>query len=140
MSTEPQLHPADPRLRRLALWLPLIAVGVGGGTIWAIERWLAGLTGTADEIHALLLAFVGLSSMLATIGLALGWSLWRQSSEIIREGRFPIAGMKTIRTVPIRRGEPARRIATLMRAVAVLAAGFGAALLMWMIWAVRTLG
>jgi len=48
--------------------------------------------------------------------------------------------MRTLRPVPIRRGEQARRMAGRMRAVAMLLAVLAIALLAWMFWSLRMFG
>jgi len=139
MDTEQTLHPADPRLRRLALWLPLLTMALGVAALWGLRQWLAQPHGD-NELQGLLIVFFGLTALLCAVSLALAWSLWTQAARIAGENRYPPSDMRTLRAVPIRRGDAARRIGSWMRIAAGMLAVLSAALMVWMFWSVRMLG
>lgn len=140
MSTVPELHHADSRLRRLALWLPVAALVASALVIWMVQRWLGSLRGSPDEIDGLLLAFAGLAGVLVAVSVALGWTLLSQAARIRREDRFPASGMRTIRTVEVRRGPAARRISGWMLAAGIASAAFAVGLFGWVARVLMTIG
>lgn len=140
MSEDIELHRADPRLRRLAWWLPggvIVAAALG---LWWLQGWLGRLDADATSTEALLYAFVGLAILLSTGGLLLSWHLWAEASRILAEDRYPATDMRTVRDVPVQHGAAARQMATRMRIGAALAALLGIAVLGWSLAGARMLG
>jgi hypothetical protein len=137
MNQPADLHHADPTLRRHARWLPLAVLGVGLIGLWLLHAWLQRLQDDPTAIEALMLAFLGLGAVLATAALALGWHLWRIAGQITTEDRYPPSMMRTLRDVPLRRGEAARRAARVLRTGAVLAGLVGLGVLAWVMATVQ---
>jgi hypothetical protein len=132
-----EIHPADPDLRRLARWLPPTVVLTAAIGIVLLYRWLGSAHGAS--LDAMLLAFAGLAVVIATGGLTLGWMLWREAGVIRAEDRYPASDMRTLRDVPVLRGESARRRAHWMRSGAMAASAFALALIAWALWTLRAL-
>jgi hypothetical protein len=138
MNPESELHRADPRLRQLARWLPALILVAALLGLWWLDRWLGSLDGQVS-FEGLLLGFLGLAAVIATAGLTLAWTLWNAASRIVSEDRYPTADMRTLRDVPLRRGQAARTIASRLRAAAVLAALLGIGILVWALLGTRAL-
>jgi MFS superfamily sulfate permease-like transporter len=125
-----EIHHADPGFRR---WAPLVLVAVlvlGGIGVWALDAWLDARART-DGNDAMLLVAVGLVVVLASVSFGLAVALWQEAGLIRREDRFPASDMRTLRDVPVRHGNEARRYASAMRAGAVVAGAAGLGILFW---------
>lgn len=139
MATTPTIHPADPRLRRLARWLPAAVIVAGAVALLLLQRWLDALAPRGATLDALLLAFAGLAALLASIGLALGWTLWQAAARVRREDRYPASDMRTLRDAVVVHGPAARRAAAALRVAALVAALLGAGLVAWTVLTLRGL-
>jgi hypothetical protein len=104
-----QMVPADPSLRRRAVWL-LVAVAVLGA--WAITVMSAQLR----EVRSLatmerwLWSAVGLASGGSVV---FGVCLARLAQRVFRTGQYPPPGQRVIRDTPVRRDRAARQLAWL---------------------------
>ena len=133
MDAPSELHPADPRLRRHARWLPAAVLAGGAVGLWALHRWLAGLPHGTVTTDALLLAFLGLGVVIGTTALTLAWLLWQAAVRVLAEDCYPPSTMRTLTNVPRRRGPAARRAARVLRAAALLAALLGFGVVAWIV-------
>jgi hypothetical protein len=133
MGMSVEVHRADPKFRRLAPWVLVGTVIVGSIAIWALRLWLKSRLETAAgiEVDGIFMLAAGLVVVLATISLGLAFSLWQEAARIRSEDRFPPSDMRTLRDVPIRHGDDARRVAGWMRAGAVLALASGLGIVFW---------
>jgi len=130
-----EIHRADPRLRRQALLGLLVAVAGGGLLLWWLQGWLARLApGHPETLGTLLWSAVGASFLTCAVSLAAATMLWRIASATTAEGRFPPTRLSTLRDVPVRRGEAARRSAGACRALALTIATAGVAAVAWLLW------
>jgi hypothetical protein len=136
--TTPELHAADPALRRLASWLLPLVVLAGGGAMLLLFAWLGSEDATAT-LDAMLFAFAGLAVVVATASLTLGWTLWREAGVIDAEKRYPASDMRTLSDVRVLHGDAARQRARWMRAAALLSALFALGLVAWALWSIRAL-
>lgn len=128
-----EVHHADPKFRRIAPALLIAVLLLGGGAVWALQRWLAASRspGAGDDLDGMLFLAVGLVVVMATVSLGLAHSLWQEATRIRREDRFPPSDMRTMRDVPIVHGAAARRYAAFMRAGAAVALVAGLGILVW---------
>lgn len=127
-----EIHRADPGFRR---WAPLLFLAIavlGGVAVWALDAWLDARARDGNgSLDAMMLVAVGLVVVLAAVSFGLAVALWQEARLIRREDRFPASDMRTLRDVPVRHGQEARRYAAVMQAGAALAALAGAAILFW---------
>lgn len=114
---------ADPAARRRALyWLGLLSAA-GVAAILGVQRWLAGINGTANPVEArgsLVLA-LWFTSLLTASSLALfGVYLWRQAARIHLAERFPLPGQPVIRDTVVLEGRAAVLRAVALRVLSIL--------------------
>jgi hypothetical protein len=139
MSTDTDLHRADPALRRLARWLPISVLLAGVLALWLLHAWLGSLEQRPDALDALLLGFLGLATLLATVGLTLAWLLWSAAGRVVAEDRYPPTDMRTLHDVPIRHGGAARALARWLRIGAVVTMLLAVGILAWALLAARAM-
>ena len=125
-----EVHHADPRFRRIATFVLIGVLLLGGLALWALRDWLATRAGLADY-EGLLMLSAGLVVVLATVSFGIAVALWLEARRIRREDRFPPSDMRTLRDVPIRHGQHALRYARYMQAGAIVAGLGGGAILVW---------
>lgn len=124
------LHLADQGFRLRMLGLLALCIALAALVILMLPGWLEGLRGEyADhdpqQLQQLLrMCFTALAVMLVAPMLLLARLALLWAGRIRQAGQFPTADMKTMRDVPIRRGDDARRIARWHR--------LGAATLLWL--------
>ncbi len=138
--SQPEIVPADRRLRRLAV-AAVVLLSIGG------VAGILSLRSSMDQIDKLkeddlpaaahrlqsVVAVVAWVGGLSFVGCAL-WLFqlgWRTN----RAGRYPPPGMKVIKDTPVRTGSAARAIANLALVGALLAAAVGT-LGMWRLYQV----
>ncbi len=119
------IAPADPSLRRIALfaWGALAIVGAAG--IWY-------LTDTLRDAQAMAVydprgAFIAIQHVVVPIVIAgviltvtVALYCLVNAMRIIRAGRFPAPGARLVRATPIRRGAAAHRVGVALAALALL--------------------
>jgi hypothetical protein len=139
---QPPTIPADLRLRtHLLVWgARVLVIGAGGLlALLAYLNTLAALYPAAPELaaarfHRLTLLVAGVLVVL-TSGVAGLCSFL--AMRILHTGHYPPPGMHVIRETPLRTGRPARRVAFLLWALAVVVflCGMGLSVALW--WAAR---
>lgn len=135
------IHRADPAYRRNALLLLGGSIVLGTVLLVWLRGWLEALYrdgGAAlglDVLPGLRLIFVALALSLILPLLALAAWLRREGERVQAGDRYPVAGSRTLRDIPVRTGEQAEAMALRHRrlARACLLLAFGLAL--WAIWA-----
>ena len=125
-----EVHHADPRFRRIASFVLVGVLLLGGLALWALRDWLDARAGVADY-EGLLMLSAGLVVVLAAVSFGIAVALWLEARRIRREDRFPPSDMRTLRDVPIRHGALALRYARFMVAGAIVAGLAGFAILVW---------
>ncbi|MDZ7620116.1 MAG: hypothetical protein U1E05_24195 [Patescibacteria group bacterium] len=122
----PEIVPADPRQRKLAVFLTLGIVVGGVVALWWLHRRLDGidhlveenLPAAADKALSLVVkTLMVLGGSLVSMGLYLFWL----GTRINRAGQFPPPGMKVIRNTTVRTGPRARLLANLALVSSLLA-------------------
>ena len=117
--------PADPALRRIALWAwgTLGALGLVG--IWYVTRVLSAAQAMAvyDPRGAFLAVQrivipVVIAGVVLTVAVAVYCLV--NALRIIRASRFPAPGARVIRATPIRRGPAAQRVGIAMAALSLV--------------------
>ena len=117
--------PADPAMRRMALfaWGALALCGAGG--IWYLTRMLRDAQAMAvyDPRGAFLamqhvVVPIVIAGVILTVTVALYCLV--NAMRIIRAGRFPAPGARLVRATPIRRGAAAHRVGVALAVVALL--------------------
>jgi hypothetical protein len=118
----PDVVPADPALRRRALFVAVGAIVPGGFLAWKLERWLlASAPGDPGAARMALWLATGVASALTfAAAVYVAWIALR----ILRARRFPPPGMRVMRDTPVRIGGAARVLgwAGLACAAVILAA------------------
>ena len=135
------IHRADPHARRLAA-IGLAAALLGGALLlWWLQSWLTRLApGDPSALDVLLWSTAGVTLLTAAVGFAAAGLLWQIGSRSLAEARFPPATLRTVRDVPIRRGDAARRSARACQAGAVAVALLATGVLAWLVWTSLRLG
>jgi hypothetical protein len=119
----PEIHPADPRLRRTLTIVMTLAVIAAVAVTLGFRHWIAGTADllATDHLIAMLRRVIGaLMMMSAACVLILALHALRTAGGIDRERRWPLAHARTLRDVPVRRDAAARRIALAARICALL--------------------
>lgn len=109
---EPEIHEADPaQRRRLVKWLVVIAI-CGGVLLLLAEPlaqrvaiWAAADPGAEASRAGLLLAAIGLATVLPVLGLVI--YLFRLARAVIEAERYPPPNMPVAIATPVLKGERA---------------------------------
>ena len=141
MAEEAFVQP-DKRLRRVVAGVAILLIVAGAVGAWQLSGLFEGIEELTDEELAALILQVEMLTKVAVWMAACGvvgcgWWLFWLGSKITRSGRYPPPGMKVIRTVRVRTGAAARRLANLafLAAVVLTVAGtFG----VWRLWQLAT--
>ncbi|PZQ19410.1 MAG: hypothetical protein DI564_01490 [Rhodanobacter denitrificans] len=126
----PEIHPADPRLRRTLAIVMTLAVIAAVAVTLGFRHWIGATADllSTERLIALLRQLIGaLMMMSAACVLILALHALRTAAGIDRERRWPLARSRTLRDVPVRREVAARRIAQAARAGALLLSVLAAA-------------
>jgi hypothetical protein len=100
-------------------------------TLDGLEAWL---TGDPDRFVARArLVMAGLAAGVALPPVLLAAVIWRQGIWVTREGRFPPAGTRLVRDVPVLEGADARRRGQIILVLAALLMA-AAGVLLWLLW------
>jgi len=128
MTTE-QMIPADPALRRRALWLFLALTVLGTLALLAVSAHLREVTSRA-VMQRWLWGVVGMAS---GGGVVFGFYLIQLARRVLHSGQYPVPGQRVIRDTPVRRGQAAKQIAWFALAAAGAMWAFSVALplLIW---------
>jgi hypothetical protein len=102
--------PADPTLRRRAIWLLLAAAAVGGFVLTAVSARLREVNSLAT-MQRWLWGAVGLTSGGAVV---FGLYLASLARRVFRSGQYPPPAQRVIRDTAVRRGRAARQVAWLI--------------------------
>jgi hypothetical protein len=127
-----EIQKADPKARRRAVILFSVAAIIGLGCILLLERYRGDLENYfvrhSDYLlaHPELPAFGLFILMLPIYFFAL--YLWRFGSSVVREQRFPPAGLAVTRDTPVLSGSAGVRRGRVIQALALLLCGCGLAL------------
>lgn len=138
--TEP-IHRADPAYRRNALLLLAGSIVLGAVLLVWLRGWLDGLYrdgGAAlglEVLPGLRLIFVALASSLILPLLALAAWLRREGDRIRAGDRYPVAGSRTLRDIPVRTGAGAEMMAGRCGKLALACLLLSAAVASWAAWA-----
>ncbi|MBM3341060.1 MAG: hypothetical protein FJY56_02960 [Betaproteobacteria bacterium] len=121
----PEIQRADPRQRRVAMVIALLAIALVTGIYFV-------LAGYIDQLRALppaqakpaLVSILGWSTAVVCVMVcALGWHGWRQGRQIRSAGRFPLPHTKVIRDTIVLSGRDAHTRGRIVQ-------GIGAALIL----------
>ena len=135
-----EIQKADPRARRKALVLLIIATIIGAIVILLLEsqlsmleQWISDDPGVAFERLELTLAVLAVVVAVPLLGLAA--YIWRLGARVIKTERFPPPGMAVIRDTPALTGTAARLRGRLIQAFAVIFAlmAFALPIALWQI-------
>ncbi|MDY0165218.1 MAG: hypothetical protein RBS80_01655 [Thermoguttaceae bacterium] len=122
----PEIMRADPRQRKLAVFLILTIMAGGGIMLWWLDRRLDVIDRLAEENlpaaaeKALSLVVTAVVFMGVTL-VGTGLYLFRLGVQINRAGRFPPPGMKVIRNTVVRTGARAELLANMALVASLLA-------------------
>jgi len=121
----PEIIPADPKARRVALALVLAGLVAGGTAVLWLNRYQDDLLRLARKDRPVAVAkALRLANAVALAGgaglVAAGVWFAVLGRRICSAGRFPPPGMRVVRDTPVRTGAAARRLAALATAAAVL--------------------
>ena len=124
--TFPDVVPADPALRRRAIFVAVGAIVPGAVFAWKLERWL--LAEAAADVGAGRMAMWLVTGVASALAFAAAVYVAWISVRILNARRFPPPGMRVMRETPVRIGGAARVLgygglacaATLLAAAAVL--------------------
>jgi hypothetical protein len=89
----------------------------------AIAAWITEAPGSSEA--RILIVIWGLTAAITGPALAAAFYLARLARQVVRDERFPPAGMRVVRDTPILRGAAARRRARVMQVVAAGLVGVG---------------
>lgn len=138
--TDP-IHRADPAYRRNALLLLGGSIVLGAVLLVWLRGWLEALYrdgGAAlglDVLPGLRLVFVALAVSLILPLLALAAWLRREGERIQAGDRYPVAGSRSLRDIPVRTGAAAATVALRCLRLAQACLLLSAAVASWAAWA-----
>ena len=118
-----EIHEADPRVRRNAIVVVVVAGIVGAGMLHALGGWSEGLRswveGSPEQAATLFLVV----TVVGVSGPMLGLAFWmkRFASRVGRVGRYPPPDARLTRDTRVRRGSSALAIARLHYVSAAIA-------------------
>ena len=121
--SQPEIIPADTRLRARAIVLAVALTVVGIIAMVLLKVQLRGIEELAeDDLPAAFEKALRLTTAIAWIAglsfVGMGLWLWRLGRRINRADRFPPPGAKVIKDTPVRTGPAARRVADLAQLAA----------------------
>ena len=134
-TSPPQIVRADPRRRRLAVVIVLVALILGAfGIAWglpALAEWVAADTspGRVSRARMVCLAFGAIIVLLAAAVIGSGRRIARYGKEAVAVGRFPPPGMPVLRDGVALSGRPALMLGRFYRGIGITLAVLGVALL-----------
>jgi hypothetical protein len=136
------LLPADPRARRVAMIVWLIAAVAGTVAVWWLSSYLDSLTELARTDRAASLALfrsrvLPALMLVVLVAVVCGSLLLRQGLQILRSEQFPVEGARLIRQTPRRTGRSARLIGGFMALLGFLMAAVPLAVLSFVLWLLR---
>jgi len=133
-----EVQPADPRARRLAAIMLIVAFLAGALLLWGLDagrpamaRWLReDPAETTAKARMLLLA---LAVVMAGPPVAAGAYLWRLGTRVADTQRFPPPGVRMVQDTVVLTGNDARRRGLIAQGLglALVAAGCIMTLLLW---------
>jgi hypothetical protein len=140
----PEIQKADPRARRLAVWIVagggvvgFLLLLAGGGLRPVLEHWIG--ENPAPRLRVVLTGMI-----LLTVGPVLGMAayLWRLGARTIRERRFPAPGLRVTRDTLVLVGQVAARRGRVLQRLAMLlaASGIGLGVMLWRLFALFARG
>jgi hypothetical protein len=137
----PNKIPADPRARRIAVIVWLIAI-LGTVAVWWLSTYVESLTelGKTDrEAAAALFKSRVLPALwvVALISLGAGGVLARHGLVVLRTGRYPPDGSRVARDTVQRTGGTARAAGILLTTAGVFMAILPVAMVLFAMWATR---
>ena len=132
--------PADPRARRLAVILWVVAATLGTAAVWWLSSYIESLTvlGRTDRDAAAALFRSRVLPALwavALVSIVAGAVLARQGWQVLRAGRFPLDGTRVVRDTPRQAGGSARVIGVVLVTAGVLMALLPLAVVGLVTWA-----
>jgi hypothetical protein len=132
--------PADPRARRLAVILWVVAATLGTAAVWWLSSYIESLTvlGRTDRDAAAALFRSRVLPALwavALVSVVAGAVLARQGWHVLRAGRFFLDGTRLVRNTPRQAGGSARVIGIVLVTAGVLMALLPLAVVGLVTWA-----
>ena len=138
MISKPDIQPASQHARRRAVAVVGIALVMGSAVIIMLNRYGPAIDRYAIEHADELIANAWIVAMACAVLLLplilLAFSLFRTAARVVREERFPPAGMEVVRDTPIATGRAATVRARVLQVAAVVtvAAALGIPLALWL--------
>lgn len=135
------IHRADPAYRRNALLLLGGSIVLGTVLLVWLRGWLEALYrdgGAAlglDVLPGLRLIFVALALSLILPLLALAAWLRREGERVQAGDRYPVAGSRTLRDIPVRTGAAAATMVLRCRRLTLVCLLLSVAVASWAAWA-----
>jgi hypothetical protein len=134
--------PADPRARRLAIIIWIVAAIVGTVAIGWLSTYIDELTALARTDREASLSLFRTRVMPAllvvvVVAVAAGAMLLRQGVQIVRTSRFPLEGSRIIRATPARTGSAARALGILLAVAGFLLAAVPLMMISLVFWMLR---
>ena len=119
-----EVHRADPKALRIALLIIGGGVVTGAVLIFAAERLESFFTTwvSQDLQRRSRIAFSALTALTVGPTLVMSVYCWRLGQRIVREGRYPPAGLRVIRDMPVLTGGTARHRGRWLQALGVVTA------------------
>ena len=141
MPTDDSL-PADPRARRLAVILWVVAATLGTAAVWWLSSYIESLTvlGRTDRDAAAALFKSRVLPALwavALVSIVAGAVLARQGQQVLRAGRFPLDGARVVRDTSRQTAGSARIIGIVLMTAGVLMALLPLGVAGLVTWALR---
>jgi hypothetical protein len=129
MSRTVEIVRADAEIRRRTLICLVVATLLGAAALSAVTSRLSEVR-SIESLRLWLWVTIALMSLGSAAFSAYAAAL---ANRIIRAGRYPTPGQRVVRDTPVKRGSEARKVATLLRAVALVMASASIALpiLVW---------
>ena len=141
MPTDDSL-PAEPRGRRLAVILWIVAAMLGTAAVWWLSSYIESLTvlGRTDRDAAAALFKSRVLPALwavALVSIVAGAVLARQGQQVLRTGRFPLDGGRVVRDTSRQTAGSARIIGIVLMTAGVLMALLPLGVAGLVTWALR---
>jgi hypothetical protein len=138
----PNMIPADPKARRLAVIVWLIAATLGTAAVWWLSRYIESLgeLGRTDRAAAAELfrsRVLPALWVVAVVSLGAGGVLARPGIQVLRTGRFPPDGGRVAPDIARQTGGATRLAGIFLAAAGVMMAIFPVGMVLLVMWALR---
>jgi hypothetical protein len=134
--------PADPKARRVAVIVWLVAATLGTAAVWWLSRYIESLTelGRTDRAAAAELfrsRVLPALWVVAVVSLGAGGVLARHGIQVLRTGRFPPDGGRVAPDIARQTGGATRLAGILLAAAGVMMAILPVGMVLLVMWALR---